>query len=167
MTELASETVAAVNELSVHYDARANACAESDDDEVLHAAGYAVSHLADGCSVSVVGERYGDTEFVAEELSQRHYAVASPLEVRSELDGAVVVVAVRSADTHSLDLADAAYLVDDDLQSVYSCVYVSLNVVAISLGLDSCGSLNFTTAVNDTKHRVCASEVQTDYIRFQ
>ena len=167
MAELASKTVAAVNELSVHYDARANACAESDDDEVLHAASYAVSHLADGCSVSVVGERYGDAELVAEELSQRHYAVASPLEVRSELDGAVVVVAVRSADTHSLDLADATYLVDDDLQSVYSCVYVSLNVVAISLGLDSCGSLNFTTAVNDTKHRVCASEVQTDYIRFQ
>ena len=32
-------------------------------------------------------------------------------------------------------------------KSVYSCVYVSLNVVAISLSLDSCGSLYLTTAV--------------------
>ena len=152
MTKLASETVAAVNQLTINYDARTYTSAKSDNDEVLHTTSHTISHLADSGCISVVGKSYWNAELIREHLSQRHYAVATPLKVGSELNSTIIIVAVRSTDTHSLNLIDTTNLVDDNLQSLNRSVYIRLRVVAITLCLDRCSGLDVATAINDAKY---------------
>lgn len=76
-----------------------------------------------------------------------------------------IEVAVGCADTHRLDLLDAAHLVDDDVERIDRCVHIILFVV-VGLCLDGCRSLDFTTRVDDAEHRVGAAEVETNDVWF-
>ncbi len=114
-------------------------------------------HLAYLPAPGVVRLRLSAYEVEGESVSheidrQFHNTLASPLKVRSKLDSAVIVVAVRRTDTHSLNLIYATNLVDDNLQSLNRSVDISLNIVAIALSLDSSSGLDVATAVNNTEN---------------
>ena len=166
MTQLTGKAIATVDELSVDNNARAYACAEGDDDEVLHTTGYTIYHLTDGSSIGIIGQCHGNAQPLFEHLGQRHNAIVAPLKVGSKLDGAAIVVTVGSSDTHGLDLVDAAALLNNRLQGSYTSVYILLGR-GIALRLDGCCGLDFATAVNDTEDGVSSTQIETDDIRFQ
>ena len=152
MTQLTCKSVVTVEQLTVDHDTRAYAGAEGDDDEVLHATGHAIDHLADSGGIGIVGESHGDVvEALAEEFSEGHYTVVSPRQIGGKLDGAVIVIAIGGANAHGLDLIDAANLVDDDLQGLDTCVDIVLDLF-IAAGLDSGCSLDVTTGIDNAEH---------------
>ena len=157
MAQLASETIMAVEQLAVDDDARADARAKCDDDEILHATGYAVDHLAQGRSIGVVGHGHGNVaETLAEHLGQGNDAVVCPRQVRRKLDGAFIVVGIGSADAHGLDFLQSAHLLDDGLQCHDAGVDIVLGLL-VATGLDGCRGLDVAACVNDSKHGVRAS----------
>ena len=167
MAQFAGKAVVTVEQLSVDDDTRADARSKGDDDEVLHATGHAVDHLAQGSGVGVVGQRHRDTaEPLAEHLSQRHHTVVSPRQVGGKLDGTVIIVAVGGADAHRLDLVDTAHLLDDGLQGLDTSVDVGLGRLEAT-GLDGGGCLDVAACVDNTKHGVRTSQVQADNVRLQ
>ena len=60
MAQFSGESVVTIQQLAIHHDTRSDAGTQCDDDEVLHAASYAIDHLADSGSIGIVGESYGD-----------------------------------------------------------------------------------------------------------
>ena len=142
MTQFASKAITSVNQLSVDDDTRADTCAESNHDEVLHSACHAVNHLAYSSRISVVCKSYGNVaETLGEHLCQWNYAIVSPRKIGGELDSALIEIAVGRSYTHRLYEVQASHLVDDYLQGVNASVNISLNaLVALSLycrcGLD-------------------------------
>ena len=167
VAQLAGEAVATVDHLPVGHDARAHARAQGDVDEVLHAPGHAVGHLAQGGGVGVVGDGDGHpAQRVAEELGQRHHAVVRPGQVGGVLDGAPVVVGVGRADAHGLDGVESAHGLDDGHEGVDGVTHVVFHAV-VAAGLDGGGGLDFATGVHDAEHGVGASQVQPDDIGFQ
>ena len=79
-----------------------------------------------------------------------------PGQVRSKLDRTGVVVGIRGTDTHGLDLLDAAYLVDDHLQSLHTGIHIILYFV-IAARLDGCCCLDLTTGIHDAENGVRSS----------
>ncbi len=151
MTELTGKAITAINQLTIDYDTRANASTEGNNDKVLHTASHTVSHLADGSRIGIIGKGYRDTQSIREELGQWHDARATPLQVRRKLDSTIIIVTIRSTYTHSLDLADTTHLIYNDLESLNSSLDIVVDII-ISLRLDSCGHLDITTAVDNSKY---------------
>jgi hypothetical protein len=143
VTQLASKTIAAINQLTVNHDTRTYTSAQSDNDKVFHTTGYAIGHLTDSSCIGIVGKTNRDAKLVREQLCQRHYTIATPLKVGCKLDSTIIVVAVRGTDTHSFNLVNATHLVDDDLQRVDSSVNIIVYIF-VSLCLDGSGSLNIS-----------------------
>ena len=157
MTQLTGKAVVAVKQLTIDDDTRTYARAQGDDDEVLHAASHTIDHLADSGGISVVGECYGDVvQALAEELCQRHDAVVGPRQIGSKLDGAVVEVTVGGADTHRLDLLNAAHLVDNHLQSLDTGIHIVFHLI-VATCLDGSSCLDFTTGIYNAEDGVCSS----------
>ena len=117
MAQLTGKTVAAINHLAIDDDTRADTRTQRNLDEVLHTTGSAISHLTDGGGVGVVGHTHGNTQALREHVGQWHDTVVAPNQVWCKLDGTRIVVGVRSADTHRLNLVDATNLLNDHLQS--------------------------------------------------
>jgi len=151
VTQLTSETIATVNHLTVDNDTRTYTSTQSNVDKVLHTTSHTVSHLSQGSRIRIVSQSHRNTQSLAEEVSQWHYAVVSPRKVRSELDGTCIVVTVRSTDTHALDLLDAADGIKHRLQSLYRSFYIFIHCL-VATSLDSCCSLNVTASIYDAEH---------------
>ena len=79
------------------------------------------------------------------------YTIVSPRQIRSKLDCAVIIVAVRSTNTHGLDFLDTANLLDDRLQSLDRCGYVII-YITVTTSFDGCGGLDIATGINNTKY---------------
>ena len=62
MAQLTGHAVAPQHHLSVAHDAAADARAQSNHDEVLHAFRHAILHLAHGGGVGIVGQAHGDAQ---------------------------------------------------------------------------------------------------------
>ena len=90
----------------------------------------------------------------------------TPLQIRSKLYRSCIVVAIGGADSHRLNLINTSHLVYDYMNGLYRSCHIILHVI-IGLCLNNSSSLDLATAVYDTKYRVRASQIQTDYIRFQ
>ena len=163
MAQLTSESVVAIHHLAIHHDAAAHTCTQGDHDKVLHTASHAVGHLADGGSVSVVGDQARDAEFLSHHVSQGNRG--RPGQVRSLVDKARVVVAVGGADADALDLALGVIRLDDAGQLGVQLVNVVIEV-AVFCCLDGIACDYSAASVHDTKDGVSAAHVDTDYIRF-
>ena len=61
MSQLASKSIAAIYHLSVDDNTRAYARTKCQHNEILHASGHSIGHLADSCGIGIVGQRYGHT----------------------------------------------------------------------------------------------------------
>ena len=166
MSKLTSKAVAAIDELTVDDDTRANTRTQCDHDEVFHATSHAVDHLTDSGGISIVGQSHRNAQTLLEHSGQRHNSIMAPRQVGSKLDGAVIIVAVRCTNTHCLDHVDASHLFDDRLQSSHASVHVVFHFV-VALSLDSGSGLDLATTVNNTEDGVCSAQIQTDHIRFQ
>ena len=163
MTELTSKAIVSIHQLTVDDYARTNTCSECDDNEILHAACHSVNHFAQSSSVGIVRHGYRNAQSVAEHLRQWHDAL--PRQVWSILNGACVVVAVWSANTHRLDLVNASSLLDERFQTSHACLNESLNGRKF-LCADRIIVEHIATLVHNAKDGVCSSKVNTNYIRF-
>ena len=115
MAQLSGEAVAAVDQLSVDDDTRTYTRSEGKHDEVFHATSHTVGHFTDGSSIGIIGHGNRDAEFIGEHLCQGNDRIFRPYEVRSLLDGSLIVVGIRCADAHRLDGLDATDLFNDNL----------------------------------------------------
>ena len=165
MTELASKAVATIDDLSVDDNTAAHTCAECNDDEVLHATCCAIGHLTHCCGVGVVGELHGNACCLVEHIGQRNDALVSPRQVGSELDGAVVVVAVGSTDAHALHLVGSANLCQKGLQASHASLYEGFSGLVL-LRLDTVLCNDLATSVNDSEYGVGTTQVHTNHIGF-
>ena len=166
MAQLAGKTVGAVNHLTVDHDARADTRAQRDVDKVLHATGHTIGHFAQSGRIGIIGKCHGNTaQPLGEHLGQRHHTIVSPHQVGCILYRSAVEVAIGSTDAHSLDVVNASHSIDDGDEGLYSLVHVVFNLV-VALCFDGSGSLDFPSGINDTKHGVGTSQVQSDHIRF-
>ena len=120
MAQLSSEAVAAIDHVSIDDNTRSDTRAERDHDEVLHAACYAILHLADGGSVGVVGEAHGDAKLFREHICQWNHTVMAPGHIGGKLYRAAIVVAVGRTDAHGFDLLYAAYFCNDGLEGLHA-----------------------------------------------
>ena len=89
-----------------------------------------------------------------------------PGEVGSELDGAIVVVAVRSTDAHALNLIGTANLLQQRLHASHACLDEVFSRLVL-LRLDAVLCYNFATSVYYSEHSVGTTQVHTNYIGFQ
>ena len=146
----------AVDELATDDDAATDTRAEGDDDEVLHATCCAVGHLADGCGVGVVGQRYGDAEAILDHLRQGEDAL--PGEVGGELDGASEVVAIGGTDADPTDLVLAADLLDEHVEACGEVVEVELDVI-VRRSLDGGTDDDVAARIDDTEDGIRPADV--------
>ena len=156
MAQLAGKTIMTVKQLSVNHNTRTHTGTQCDNDKILHTASHTVNHLADSSGIGIVGKRYGNAQCIAEQLSQGHYTIVSPRQIRSKLDSAVIIIAIRSTNTHGLDFLDTADLLDDGLQSLNRCGHVIIYIV-VATSLDGSSGLDIATGINNTKYRVGTS----------
>ena len=89
-----------------------------------------LGHLADSRSVGIVGDGHGDADYVLDHLGEEDdhrlvVLVVRPLEVGSELDGALVVVAVGGSDTDTLHLTVVLGLLDKVLDGRGQIIHIS------------------------------------------
>ena len=89
----------------------------------------------------------------------------SPRQVGSELDGAVVVVTVRSTDAHALHLVSSANLCQKGLQASHASLDEGFSGLVL-LRLDTVLCNDLATSVNDSECGVGTTQVHTNYIRF-
>ena len=163
MPQFASKSVAAINDIAIDDDTAADTSPQSNHDEVLHAAGYSVSHLTHGGSVGVVRHFHRDTQGFFEKFGNRHDTV--PYEIGSILDVSGVIVAVRGTDTHTPHLIDAAHHVEGRLQSFDRSLHIVADV-GIGFRFDDGLHLNRTTLVDDAEYGIRTAHIQTYDIRF-
>ena len=162
VAELTSKAVVAIDELTIHYDAAAYACAEGDLDEVLHAACSTIGHLTDGGSVGIIGHGDGYTDGLLELFCQGYDTL--PRQVGRVLDVARVVVAIGGADAHALDLLGASHGLDHRHQLLgYGCHIFTKFLVRLSL--DRVDAQDIATSIDDTEYGVCAADIHAHYIR--
>ena len=100
MTKLTGKTVVAIYNLTVYHDTRTDAGTKSNHNKVFKTTGGTVGHLAESCSIGIVCHGYGNTELVANKMSQRE---AGPRQIYSIVDAAVIVVGIGSAYTYTLN----------------------------------------------------------------
>ena len=72
------------------------------------------------------------------------------------LNGATVIVGIGRTYAHRLDFLYASYLVDNHLECSDSRLGISFGS-GIALGLDGCCSLDVTSAIYNSKYRICAA----------
>ena len=89
----------------------------------------------------------------------------SPGQIGSELDGAVVVVAVGGSDAHSLHLRCSAYLIQEGLQASHTSLDESVGGLVL-LRLDAVLCNDFATGINNSENGVGTTQVHTNHIRF-
>ena len=80
----------------------------------------------------------------------------SPGQVGCELNRTIIIIGIRSTDTHRLDGVNATHLLDDGLQSGNGSIDVCLGS-GKAARLDGRSSLDFTTRINDSEHRIGSS----------
>ena len=88
-----------------------------------------------------------------------------PGKVGSELDSAVVVVAVGRTDAHALHLVGTANLFQQRLQASHAGLNESLRSLVL-LRLDAVLCHDFTTSINNSEHGVGTTQVHTNHIGF-
>ena len=61
MTQFSGKTVVAINQITTDNDTATNASTQRNHDEIFHTAGSAVRHFADGGSIRIIRQSYGNT----------------------------------------------------------------------------------------------------------
>ena len=74
-----------------------------------------------------------------------------PRKIGGKLDGTTIIVAIGGSDTHCLDGIDTTHLLDDDLQSFYTSVYIIFNLIITTRLNGGCG-LDVATGINDSEY---------------
>ena len=152
MTQFACESVAAVNHLSVNHDTRTYACTECNVDEVFHASCYTVCHLAERSSVGIIGHTYRQAaEGFAEQVGQWYHSVVCPRKIWSEFNGSIIIVCVWRTDTHCLNLVNAAYRINDRLESFYGCLHIVFNFF-VTACLDGSCCFDLSASIYDAEN---------------
>jgi hypothetical protein len=80
----------------------------------------------------------------------------SPWQVRSKLDGAVIIVAIGSSDAHSLDFVKAAYLFDNGKENLHAGIHIRF-WCGVPAGLDGSCSLDVSSGVDNAENRISTS----------
>ena len=146
-----------VQQLAIYHDTRSYARTQGNNNEILHATGYTVDHLAQCRSIGIVRQGYWNiVQPLTEHLGQRHYTAVSPRQVRSKLNGTIIIITVGRTDSHRLDFFDAANLLNDDLQSLYTGVHIFF-CRRKTASLNSCCCLDVTAGIHYSKHGVRTS----------
>ena len=167
VTKLTSETIATIYHLTIDYNTRTNTSTKSDVDEVCHTASNTVCHFTNSCSISIIGKSNRQIiQTLTEHLCQWHNTIVTPTKVRSIFNSTIIEIAVRSTNTHSLNLAQATYLINDWLQGINSSINIIIYRV-ITLSLYSCRCLNIATTINNTKYGVSSAKIQANNIWLQ
>ena len=163
MAQLTGKAIVAVHHLSVHHDTAAHTSAQGNHDEILHTASHTVGHLADGGSVSVVGNQARNAELLGHHLSQGDGG--GPGQVGSLVNQARVVVAVRSTDADAVNLAHNFIILHQASQFGVQLVDVVIEVTVFCC-LDRAARNHIAASVHDTKDGVSTAHVDANYIRF-
>ena len=156
VAQFAGKAVAAVHNLAIANDARANARAKGNHDEVLHTAGHAIGHFAHSSCIGVVRHAAGNAEGFFKLLGAGNDA--APNEVGCILDVARIVVAVGRTDTDGAHVFDATDAVECGLECFHRGLYVVVKIWISAGGYNGLG-LDGATLVNDTEHGVRTAHV--------
>ncbi|MPN40261.1 hypothetical protein SDC9_187797 [bioreactor metagenome] len=91
-----------IHQLSVHDNTATHTCTQCDYDKIFHSAGCTIGHLSNSCSIGIVGECYGNTHPVFQQLGKRDYSF--PGKVGCKLDTSGKIITVGGTCTDSFDL---------------------------------------------------------------
>ena len=156
MAQLTSKTIAAIDQLSIDDNTRTYTSSQSQHDEILHTTSHSVGHLTNSSCVGIIGQCHRDTQAFLEKVGQRYDSIVSPRKIGCKLYCSRIIVTIGSTDSHSFNFLYTAHLVDNYLQRLHGCIDIILYAL-ISLGFDGCGSLDISSAVDNTKDRVRSS----------
>ena len=172
MAELAGEAVVAVDHLAVGDESRTEPRAEGDHNEIAHALGVAVNHLADRRRVGVVGnERLHAAETLRNIVRQREHAarlvgigvaLLKLPKVRRGFDRALVVVGIGRADAGQFVLERKA--LRQSAHRVAKVLDISRIVVNIRvlLGRDDRFGIEVAVFIHEAESGVDAADVHAD-----
>ena len=174
MPELAGEAVVAVDHLAVGDESRTEPRAEGDHNEIAHALGVAVNHLADRRRVGVVGnERLHAAETLRNVVRQREHAarlvgigvaLLKLPKVRRGFDRALVVVGIGRADADARQFVLERKALRQSAHRVAKVLDISRIVVNIRvlLGRDDRFGIEVAVFIHEAESGVDAADVHAD-----
>ena len=154
MSQFAGESVVSIEQLSIDHDARADACAKRNDNEIVHAPCHTILFLADGGRIGIVRHRHGEiVQAFAEHFSQRHHAVFCPPQISGILDGAGMIVGSRCTDAHGLYFGEATHLLNHGLKRLDASLDELFGRLVVA-GFNHCGFQDVCLIVHDAEDGV-------------
>ncbi len=163
MTQFSCKSVVTVNQLAVDNYTAAHACAEGDHYKIFQTAGHTVGHLAYCGGIGIIGYSHRYAEFIHKHLRERHRS--GPRQIDTVLYHACEIIGIGGAHAYAEYLALGLYAAHQT-----HGLFVEFTDIVFNSGVLACfyriARKDYTAGVNNAENSVCATHVDTYYIRF-